>query len=80
MKHEIKICMGSSCFARGNDKNLNFIENYITAKGLDAEIELLGSRCENKCATGPNIMIDGQYYNEVDEGKLQLIMDGIANE
>ena len=80
MKHEIKICMGSSCFARGNDKNLNFIENYITEKGLDAEIELLGSRCENKCATGPNIMIDGQYYNEVDEGKLQLIMDGIANE
>ena len=28
-KHNIKVCMGSSCFARGNLDNLNFLESYI---------------------------------------------------
>ncbi len=80
MKHEIKICMGSSCFARGNDENLEYIENYIEKKGLAAKIELTGARCENKCASGPNITIDGKCYNEVTGEKLREIMDGLANE
>ena len=37
---KITVCMGSSCFARGNDQNLEFIEKYIKEKGLEAEIEL----------------------------------------
>ena len=26
MAHEIKICMGSACFAKGNQENLEFIK------------------------------------------------------
>lgn len=78
MKHEIKICMGSSCFARGNDQNLDFIEQYISTNNLEAEVELIGARCENKCAAGPNIIIDGTIYNEMDIEKIQQIMDGLV--
>ena len=53
-KHNITVCMGSSCFARGNQQNLETIENFIKENGLEAEIELSGSRCEGKCVTGPN--------------------------
>ena len=35
----IKVCMGSSCFARGNAANLDFIENFVKEHGLDAKIE-----------------------------------------
>ena len=28
-KLNISVCMGSSCFARGNNENLEFIEKYI---------------------------------------------------
>ncbi len=73
-KLNITVCMGSSCFARGNDRNLEFIENYIKDNGLEAEIDLAGARCEGKCATGPNITINGKEYHEVDEDKLQEIL------
>ena len=35
--------MGSSCFARGNDENLDFLEQYIKENNLEAEIEVIGS-------------------------------------
>lgn len=71
---KITVCMGSSCFARGNAQNLEFIENYIKDNGLDAEIELSGARCDGKCASGPNIIIDGVEYSEMDEEKLEKIL------
>ena len=70
MTIEIKICMGSSCFARGNADNLEFIENYIKENDLDAQIELYGARCENMCDKGPNIEINGEIINNVTEEKL----------
>ena len=42
MKHKIKICMGSACFARGNSENLGAIENFIKDNELEADIELTG--------------------------------------
>ena len=70
--------MGSSCFARGNATNLEFIENYIKSNGLEAEIDLVGSRCEGKCVTGPNVTINGIEYTEVNEEKLKDILDEFA--
>ena len=28
-KVNITVCLGSSCYARGNEEHLNFIEDYI---------------------------------------------------
>jgi len=77
MKHEIKVCMGSSCFARGNINNLEYIENFIKDNNLDAELDLVGSHCQNKCENGPHITVDGKDYDEVDENKLKNILDGL---
>ena len=70
--------MGSSCFARGNASNLEFIENYIKENGLEAEIDLAGARCEGKCVSGPNITINGVEYTEVDEEKLKQTLDELV--
>lgn len=67
MKSRIKICMGSSCFRRGNRKNLEFIESYIEKNSCDCEVELVGSRCEEECCKGPNIEINGQMFHGVNE-------------
>lgn len=77
-KLSINVCMGSSCFARGNAANLEFIENYIKDNGLEAQIDLSGSRCEGKCVTGPNIIINGVEYTEVNEDKLKDILDELT--
>lgn len=77
MKHEIKVCMGSSCFARGNINNLEYIENYIKENHLEATLDLVGAHCQNKCINGPHIFIDGKNYNEVDEEKLKVILKNL---
>ena len=74
-KLNITVCMGSSCFARGNQENLAFLEDYIKEHGIDANIELEGTRCENKCASGPNIYINREEYNNVDIEKLKQILE-----
>ena len=58
MTSTIKVCMGSSCFARGNIQNLQLIQNYLKENNLEAEVELVGLRCCDKCSQGPNITID----------------------
>lgn len=75
MKHKVKICMGSSCFARGNLNNLEILEKIIDNHELDIDIELIGSRCENRCSNGPNIEINGKLYNRIDSGTLIDILN-----
>jgi len=69
---KIKICMGSSCFRRGNRMNLEFIEQYIDDHGYAADVELVGSRCEELCRKGPNLQINGRMYHEVN---LEMLSD-----
>ena len=74
-KINITVCMGSSCYARGNEKNLAFLENYIRENELDAKINLSGTLCESKCTNGPNIIINGLEYHNVDEEKIVEIIE-----
>ena len=77
MTHEIKICMGSACFAKGNQENLEFIKNFIEEKGLDTEIKIIGSLCENKCNVGPRIYIDDVEYTQVTHGQLIGLLEDL---
>ena len=76
----IVVCLGSACFARGNEDYLNYIEDYIRLNNLDAKVEISGSRCEGKCADGPNIIINGTVYNNMTAVKLKEILDKIRDE
>lgn len=75
MIKEIKVCMGSACFAKGNQENLEFIKDYINENNLASDISIIGSLCENKCEQGPRIIIDGSEYNQVTKEKLIKIFD-----
>lgn len=71
----IKVCMGSSCFARGNAKNLQLIQKFLQERQLDVEVELTGLRCCDQCSKGPNLSIDGVEYNNIDAGTLLDILE-----
>ncbi|NMA48131.1 MAG: (2Fe-2S) ferredoxin domain-containing protein [Lentisphaerae bacterium] len=73
-KLKIMICMGSSCFARGNEDNLRLIEDYIQEHQLSDRIELSGRCCAKQCAAGPNISIDGVVYTGVNEEQLLKLL------
>lgn len=78
MTNEIKICMGSACFARGNDKNAEIIEKYISKNNLDAKVELYGARCANICEKGPNFYINDECTNDLK--KVMEYLEGLKNE
>lgn len=63
---EILICMGSSCFARGNNRNLTVIQDFLKRNGLSNRVKLRGDLCHGNCKEGPNLVIDGVRYTEVD--------------
>lgn len=71
----ITICMGSSCYARGNGANLELIESYIEEKGVAAQVTLTGSRCEGACAAGPSVSIGGTRYGHVDREMLLDLLE-----
>lgn len=75
MKREIVICMGSSCFSRGNRGTLEFIEKYLADRGLTDKVELKGSRCEDRCPDGPNVKIGGTIYGRPTLAELKVALD-----
>ena len=72
---EIRICMGSSCFSRGNSETLAVINEYIEQNGLGDRVTLVGSLCEGRCKEGPNIVVDGAKYEQVDRSTVIDIID-----
>ncbi len=71
----ITICMGSSCFARGNNRNIEVIQDYLASRSLPPEIELTGHLCQGHCTAGPNITVNGKIYHEVDP----IVILGLLN-
>lgn len=64
-KLTIEICMGSSCYSRGNSETLALIEKFCKEEAAESAIALKGSLCMNACAKGPTIIINGDTYNGV---------------
>ena len=62
----IRICMGSSCFSRGNRRNLDVIRTFINDNGLNGRVEVVGSLCVGECGNGPNIAINDIRFSNVD--------------
>jgi NADH:ubiquinone oxidoreductase subunit E len=62
----ITICMGSSCFSRGNSRNIEVIQHYLKTRPLPSSVELTGHLCQGFCMSGPNLTINGKMYHEVD--------------
>lgn len=67
---EIRICMGSSCYSRGNERNRRIIEDYLKRNKLEAKVDFRGNLCTGLCGQGPNLYIDGKLYQRLDEGVL----------
>jgi NADH:ubiquinone oxidoreductase subunit E len=76
---EIVICLGSSCFARGNSQNLAVIQQFLESHDLKASVRFSGKLCQDECTLGPNLMVSGQSHHEVTPAKLRNILQQLAN-
>lgn len=74
-KKEIIICLGSSCFARGNKELVKFINSYLKEHNLLNEVRFHGERCFGHCSKGPVLKIQDQINEKVDEEKVYNLLD-----
>lgn len=72
---EIRICLGSSCFARGNDRVLEIMKAYIEEHHLKAEIDFRGHLCAGNCNKGPVVSIAGKTYYQVYPEMIESLLD-----
>ncbi len=61
------ICLGSSCFARGNKGLLKTITQYIKDNNLQDRVNFHGGHCFGHCADGPILKVDEVMYTNVDD-------------
>ena len=72
---EITICMGSSCFSRGNKRLLQVVKDYLEEKGLSETVIFRGSHCMALCDKGPILKIDDKVYQHIDNTQVSKILD-----
>lgn len=71
----VELCMGSSCFARGNAKALGYLESHIEKNGLADRVELTGHLCLGTCSQGPNIRIGGKLFTSVRPDQVVALLE-----
>ncbi len=73
-KTDIAICLGSSCFARGNKKLVQTVKQFLESNHLEDRVFFHGTHCFGECGSGPNLMVDGKFYQSIDAEKVQRIL------
>ena len=76
-KMEIVICLGSSCFARGNKGTLEVIKNYLKINELCDEILFKGQLCSQSCNKGPVIWVNDVKYEAMTAANVDSLLDQI---
>ncbi len=76
-KHEIIICLGSSCFSRGSKNILKTIKTYLNENNLEDEVFFHGQLCMGMCEKGPNMKIDNREFHGVNEENVIGILNDV---
>jgi NADH:ubiquinone oxidoreductase subunit E len=76
----ITICMGSSCFSRGNKKLIKQIQDFLKTWQLEQEVVLKGAHCMDCCDKGPVMKINSKAYHDITPEKLDEILNNNFNQ
>lgn len=83
-KHHLQVCRTLSCALMGSEKILEHLkgrlgigENEVTK---DGQFSLCTMECLASCGTGPMMMVNEKYYENLTPGKVDEIMKNLKNE
>ena len=80
MKVKVELCMGSSCFARGNNRILSCLEESMEKEGWEGKVEITSHLCLGNCSGGPVIRINGENFLNLSGGELISIIGKTLHE
>jgi NADH-quinone oxidoreductase subunit E len=78
-KHVILICDSVSCWIMGYEKILKYLKTKLGIElgetSADGKFTLLPIACFGACDTAPAMLIDNKIYGNLDEDKIDDILD-----
>ncbi len=72
--HTITICMGSSCFSRGNKEILDIVKRFLNEYNLSAQVFFRGELCTGLCENGPVLKIDDELFTKINVDEICTIL------
>jgi NADH-quinone oxidoreductase subunit E len=82
-KHIITVCVGTACHVRGGQRLVDEVGKMLgIAPGQttpDEKFTLETVNCLGCCAIGPIVMVDGEYYGEMNTRKISPILERYRN-
>jgi NADH:ubiquinone oxidoreductase subunit E len=72
---EVIICLGSSCFARGNRKTVKLISDYLKNHDLLGQVHFHGGHCFGRCDKGPVLKLGMQFNERLDSESVNTVLD-----
>ena len=77
-KLPVILCLGSSCFARGNQELITIIRKFIVRHQLEDKVEFKGDHCFHDCSDGPNMMIGARLFQHLDTNNIEeFLFEGL---
>jgi len=81
-KHIVQVCMGTACHVRGAGLVLEEVQRILSIDpGMTTEDKLFSLEtvnCLGACALGPIVVVDGEYYGNMNMGKVSKMIDTYA--
>jgi NADH-quinone oxidoreductase subunit E len=80
-RHKIEVCTNISCMLRNSDRILRHIEDRLKIRAgqssPDGKFTLVEAECLGSCGTAPMMQIGDTYHENLDEAKVDRILDGL---
>jgi len=78
-KHKIEVCTNVSCMLRNSERIIKHLEEKLHVgmgeTTADKRFTLVEAECLGSCGTAPVMQIGDEYYEDLDEEKVDKILD-----
>lgn len=74
-KLEITICLGSSCYTRGNNEVIKTIQRFIIENKIENLVNFKGELCSCNCKSGPNLKIGETTHRNINAASAIAIIN-----
>ena len=80
-KYHFRFCTSTSCMLRGCEKSLEYLKSKLKIQNgettPDGKFSLEEAECLCACETAPMMQINGPYYGDLTEKKIDEIIAGL---
>ena len=77
-RHQVHICNGTSCHIHGSSRILGKVQELTGIESGETDphfkFSLEAVTCMGRCASGPGMVVDGKYHDNMDPAKAEDVL------